>query len=841
MILQLLKKLRTTRRTPTNTANVSIPARRKSLGIGAPHAWLQCGVAAALISLSAASPSVGQTFRPPALQSPSAINLDVVQAKFEHAEALRRQMERAASEQRAPNGFANKAYEAQQAYLAELAYDEYRAYASKAEREAGDRNAENIPPRTPRRELASSSTQYAYGPSSYSAQAMMTPTAQPAMAEPASSTQLVQATPPVTKPPVAATPLPSQPSRYTPPVHAAPPKATAPVTMSFGDVSPTGADVRTVSNQTQSEDDNFAAPAIHHATINPNGIAQVTDSEFRGHVESRLAAAKSQTNGYGTPLPLNHRQLHIPPTHQPMPRLHSPVAQNVRPQQQQRTMQQQPTMQQEMQQVVSANHRKATATPIASPHADVRPFGQPTQRQPAIEQPVSRQATSNIPVYVPKQRSFVLDDKQVGLQDRIASLLSRPEYKKTSNSSEKSKRYSAVPQPRRVPGKSIGVAQRLTGSPANRGSVQQAAMVRPVQDDGFEEMHFEFDAEAELPRPPIHVQPALNGPRVAQQSDDRFRQISILRQEQDDANQFGGQAEPSGLPAAQDSQPGPFGAGQDDEIKRINDDLTRQLQEQKNALRGQDTESEAERINRMVEEMERQAEDETDDSGSVLDDDDSENKKPSKKTCNEFRTQLLASSIRDIALDISPQASSYRDQYTAISRSWTDRSGQVIATGAMTDLRRGYVIIETGNGAMKIPYGKLSDNDLAAIAEYWRIPETCTVGGQGLATRAWVPQTYTWKATSLCHKPLYFENIQLERYGHSHGPFMQPVHSVAHFFSSLATMPMQTAVHPPNECRYALGLYRPGDCAPWLKEPVGFTLSGLRRQALFVTGAAFIP
>ena len=104
-----------------------------------------------------------------------------------------------------------------------------------------------------------------------------------------------------------------------------------------------------------------------------------------------------------------------------------------------------------------------------------------------------------------------------------------------------------------------------------------------------------------------------------------------------------------------------------------------------------------------------------------------------------------------------------------------------------------------------------------------------------------MPQTYTWTASAICHKPLYFENRQLERYGHSHGPVLQPIHSTAHFFVRLVTLPYHTAIHPSNECMYTLGYYRPGNCAPWLKDPIPISLSGATRQALVTTGLAHIP
>ena len=215
--------------------------------------------------------------------------------------------------------------------------------------------------------------------------------------------------------------------------------------------------------------------------------------------------------------------------------------------------------------------------------------------------------------------------------------------------------------------------------------------------------------------------------------------------------------------------------------------------------------------------------------------------RPLRDSCDDFRRNLLGSTIRDISLDMSPRASRIRDQYIAISRSWTDRLGNVIATGAMVDLRRGYVIIEGNGGRQKIPYSKLSDADSAAVSEYWQIPALCSTGDTRLPQRHWVPQSFTWTASSLCHKPLYFENQQLERYGHTHGPVLQPFQSAAHFFVSLATLPYQSAIHPPTECQYALGYYRPGNCAPWLKDPIPISLEGLKRQAVVTTGLSFIP
>ncbi|MFK7766718.1 MAG: hypothetical protein AB8B55_05815 [Mariniblastus sp.] len=343
-----------------------------------------------------------------------------------------------------------------------------------------------------------------------------------------------------------------------------------------------------------------------------------------------------------------------------------------------------------------------------------------------------------------------------------------------------------------------------------------------------------------------------------QEADNPMRQISILRQQdnslRESENQFGGQdvpaergvfdpAETNQAQSAPATNPqNGFGQGRD-EIDNIDAELQRLRMQSEQSTDQQPLNNS--RIDDMVKELERKTDEELDDPSSVVDDLDDTDLADSPrlpvKTCEEFRSQLLNNSIRDIALDISPPASRNRDQFVAISRSWTDRNGTIIATGSMVDLRRGYVIIDGVGGRQKIPFGKLSESDWAAISDYWQIPQLCSVGNRGTATRNWVPQTYTWKASSICHKPLYFENIQLERYGHSHGPFLQPVESVAHFFTSMFTLPYQTAIHPANECQYALGFYRPGNCAPWLKDPIPISLDGIRRQALVSTGVGLIP
>lgn len=110
----------------------------------------------------------------------------------------------------------------------------------------------------------------------------------------------------------------------------------------------------------------------------------------------------------------------------------------------------------------------------------------------------------------------------------------------------------------------------------------------------------------------------------------------------------------------------------------------------------------------------------------------------------------------------------------------------------------------------------------------------------GPMNRSWMPTTYTWKASGLCHKPLYFEEVALERYGHSTGPISQPIVSGAHFFATLPLLPYKMGLNAPWECKYALGYYRPGSCAPYIVPPIPISGRAIAAEAAAVSGAIFI-
>jgi len=125
------------------------------------------------------------------------------------------------------------------------------------------------------------------------------------------------------------------------------------------------------------------------------------------------------------------------------------------------------------------------------------------------------------------------------------------------------------------------------------------------------------------------------------------------------------------------------------------------------------------------------------------------------------------------------------------------------------------------------------------------LPAECTVGGEPADAdqpRPWAPVTYTWKASGLCHKPLYFQQRHVERYGHSWGPLLQPVMSHANFYASVIALPYKMGLTPPNECQYTLGFYRPNSCAPYMLDPLPLSVrAGLWEAGAWVGGVFLMP
>jgi len=120
------------------------------------------------------------------------------------------------------------------------------------------------------------------------------------------------------------------------------------------------------------------------------------------------------------------------------------------------------------------------------------------------------------------------------------------------------------------------------------------------------------------------------------------------------------------------------------------------------------------------------------------------------------------------------------------------------------------------------------------------VPQECPLFVDLYEPRLWCNSLYMWKASSLCHKPLYFEQVALERYGHTWHPLIQPWVSGAHFFGTIPILPYKMGIEDPCECVYALGYYRPGNCAPMLCYQLPLSLRGAVYQAAAVTGVVYL-
>lgn len=79
-----------------------------------------------------------------------------------------------------------------------------------------------------------------------------------------------------------------------------------------------------------------------------------------------------------------------------------------------------------------------------------------------------------------------------------------------------------------------------------------------------------------------------------------------------------------------------------------------------------------------------------------------------------------------------------------------------------------------------------------------------------------------WHPSSICHYPLRFEEAMLERHGHVRFGCLQPLASGARFFATIPMIPYLQTLQPRCEPVYALGNYRPGSCAPLLRDTIPY-------------------
>jgi hypothetical protein len=221
--------------------------------------------------------------------------------------------------------------------------------------------------------------------------------------------------------------------------------------------------------------------------------------------------------------------------------------------------------------------------------------------------------------------------------------------------------------------------------------------------------------------------------------------------------------------------------------------------------------------------------------------------------CRAARLALRQNPIQNISLDITatfkPDAKTAAEEREAAEnqlrrmpgRAWHDRQGNKLAEGRVVDIRNRRIVVRQEDGSRQaIPLGQLGEDEICFLSAWWQVPTECSLGDEQFRPRDWEPVAFTWTASGLYHKPLYFEERLLERYGHTTGPFIEPVLSGAHFFLNVAVLPYKMGMNPPNESQYPLGYYRPGSCAPRLLPPIPISPRGALWQAGAVTGLVFL-
>jgi hypothetical protein len=141
-------------------------------------------------------------------------------------------------------------------------------------------------------------------------------------------------------------------------------------------------------------------------------------------------------------------------------------------------------------------------------------------------------------------------------------------------------------------------------------------------------------------------------------------------------------------------------------------------------------------------------------------------------------------------------------------------------------------------------FKRLTEIDLSLYAQDRQLPPDCSeeiFGGTQSAGRMTNSlNVVNWAPTNLFHQPLYFDDVPLEQYGQSICPHLQPVISGARFFLTVPAMPYKIGVDHPFDCVTTLGYYRPGNCAPCMKEVLPIEGDAALLQAATTVALVFL-
>lgn len=161
-------------------------------------------------------------------------------------------------------------------------------------------------------------------------------------------------------------------------------------------------------------------------------------------------------------------------------------------------------------------------------------------------------------------------------------------------------------------------------------------------------------------------------------------------------------------------------------------------------------------------------------------------------TCDPFATENVLLS--------NPLAVKMGDVKTA----WVPAAAEEVATPRSQPYQKPIGVLGVN---ISLPRGAIPKSESQEIVS--------NVPFAGNMPRPWPSLVYHWEAAATWHQPLYFEEVNAERYGYQCNWVAQPFVSTAHFFGTLPALPYLMTVNCPRECVYTLGNYRPGSCPPW--------------------------
>jgi hypothetical protein len=132
------------------------------------------------------------------------------------------------------------------------------------------------------------------------------------------------------------------------------------------------------------------------------------------------------------------------------------------------------------------------------------------------------------------------------------------------------------------------------------------------------------------------------------------------------------------------------------------------------------------------------------------------------------------------------------------------------------------------------------ENDVGGQATCPACPDEIRIAQGNFTRRVFPWSDYQWEASNLWYYPLYFEDVPLERYGHSRPFLIQPFFSAAKFAVQAVGLPYQATIDPIRKCKYPLGYYRIGDCVPYKYYQIPWNTEAALVEAGFVVGGYYL-